>query len=385
MPFEVRDSWLSFEDSGAGNIIRQISIILIFFWYLKVCVSVCGFGVLHLPVEVVVLYLYLIFSAIFISDYPLIAIRMLFVNFLILYFFLIATRFFGFDHTLKMVGIIFGFLMVISLILCWFPGAFHLGSDPEPSTIGAFRGIFYHKNTLGGYSSICIIVLAYLIFTEKFSRVLIFLLSVSFVCLLLSESVSSIFTTTVALFFMFFFFKVLIIRDRRFFIISGFLLLFFIFSFYVFSINFLDQDGMSGRVAIWSNVLLVFSEKPILGVGYASLFNVGDYTLLQYFADEQWLMDVASAHSGYVELLATTGVFGVLLILVIMLVSLNGIASNFFFSNYKIAVLLFVMFISFSMHNVLESSILVRSKPFWFLTCLYLSGVLGNSKRGGTL
>ena len=74
-----------------------------------------------------------------------------------------------------------------------------------------------------------------------------------------------------------------------------------------------EQESTGGRLEIWKGSLLLFEEKPILGVGY------GDFRQnIKRLVDEKKIKDVSHivhAHNIFLQVLATRGIIGFIILL----------------------------------------------------------------------
>ena len=84
------------------------------------------------------------------------------------------------------------------------------------------------------------------------------------------------------------------------------------------TIDFLTGDPtFTGRVAIWQYVLSRWEESPYFGQGFGALWQVGPEIGARLRAAQlSWLMN--EAHNGYLDVLAQTGIIGLLLVGVVL-------------------------------------------------------------------
>jgi exopolysaccharide production protein ExoQ len=88
-----------------------------------------------------------------------------------------------------------------------------------------------------------------------------------------------------------------------------------------------SADELTGRLPLWHTLLSYSSHKPILGYGYDSFWTPDR---IYYISTEQgWRLN--SAHSGYLEVLLSLGVVGLLAVLIILFGGLGA----FFLSSIR--------------------------------------------------
>ena len=80
------------------------------------------------------------------------------------------------------------------------------------------------------------------------------------------------------------------------------------------TIDFLTGDStFTGRLAIWQYVLSRWEESPYFGQGFGALWQIGAQVEAQLHAAQiNWLMN--EAHNGYLDVLAQTGIIGIILL-----------------------------------------------------------------------
>ncbi|WP_170249387.1 O-antigen ligase family protein [Methylobacterium haplocladii] len=183
------------------------------------------------------------------------------------------------------------------------------------SHAGRWKGIFTHKNTLGPWAAICLFLYTVLLLDRSVSIVLGFtVLACSALCLLLSESVTSI----VMFIFMISFY--LFLNLRR--IATPELFLVMVTSVLIFAVlipPFVSDDlfqifgrssDLTGRTDLWSVAIDVFYEAPFLGQGYGlaggKIFNGLALALIS--------ASTTGPDSGYLITILETGIIGIVLL-----------------------------------------------------------------------
>lgn len=70
----------------------------------------------------------------------------------------------------------------------------------------------------------------------------------------------------------------------------------------------------TGRTKIWDVLWRYWLDNPVLGAGYGSFWNIGPSGPV-YRYGENWVTNVTEGHNGYLDLLATLGPIGLLLVI----------------------------------------------------------------------
>jgi len=212
----------------------------------------------------------------------------------------------------------FSFLTILCLDLAslLFPSISH-------SSTGDFRGIHGHKNSAGEFYFLALPVFILCIFGHgTFLHRLVALLAsiVGAALLILSSSKTSIGMFLITSF------CVLAACAPRWFrryavvIVMIYLLIIAIAVLVVLSNGidgtlslFTSDTTLTGRVPLWRYVLIRWQESPYLGQGYGALWQVGrPMDEFLRLAEVNWVMN--EAHNGYVDILAQTGIVGLLLL-----------------------------------------------------------------------
>lgn len=75
-----------------------------------------------------------------------------------------------------------------------------------------------------------------------------------------------------------------------------------------------DPAGFTGRNQIWTALIRAYADRPLLGVGYGSLWDLGPQGPISPYAKD-WVAEVSQGHNGYLDLLVQIGAPGTLLVL----------------------------------------------------------------------
>jgi exopolysaccharide production protein ExoQ len=128
-----------------------------------------------------------------------------------------------------------------------------------------------------------------------------------------------------------------------------------------FAVTMSGRDlTFTGRTEIWSELLRIGSQRPILGLGYGSLW-LGDrgYDLWQK-------LGVRQAHNGYIEVYLETGIVGVFLVIAMIIQAYRNILRTIDLS-FEYGYLRFIYFMIIVTQNVTETTLLSAGTMMWLL------------------
>jgi exopolysaccharide production protein ExoQ len=239
------------------------------------------------------------------------------------------------------------------------------GISPYPH-LGDWRGIFNHKNALGGYMALSVLVEWHVRARssgEKFFRFVAFLLSGTL--LVLSNSITSLVTAAGSLLFIEMY-KAARQRLRipAFAIVSA--ILFGISS--VAALLVADSEtitsvlgrssNLTGRTEIWRWVMVSVMERPILGYGYAGFW--GGASAESLALDRRLGTPIMYAHNGYLDILLTLGAIGLLLSLIFLGSGIKRAFQRSELGNANVDSWPMAFLFFFMLHNVAECTILFQ-------------------------
>lgn len=265
------------------------------------------------------------------------------------------------------------------------PAAIHQLDDPEVGLAGDWRGLMFHKNGMGFVAAVTAIIFLWRV-VESRGWLDLGVLSSSLLLLVLSGAKTSMIALPLAL----------IIAAWLQFLMGRLIPRFWLFTLIAIAMlivatviqgewglieKFLDNPtGLTGRTAIWSALFQVARGGAwYFGTGFASLFGVGDSTPLAAYLDG-WLLMAGHGHNGYLELLISIGVPGVVLAVVaFMAIPFWTLMGPTKLSRpIHLSLLSSLVFLAF--HNLAESSLMDRSNIAW-VTLLVIAATAANANR----
>lgn len=321
-PFTPRGLLETVADDAGGDIVKQIVTVSFAVVIGTVAMRMRGIASLKLPLPFLILLGFAATSLIW-SDVPLIAGRRLALTVIVAMALMMAAAQLRPKTVLDIVRIVVVGLAFVSLLarVAYPQGALHLPSDPEPSVVGALRGVFYHKNLAGGVFGLAALLAAEALYRTR----RVFWaggLLVALAALILSRSTTSQLSVLVGI-FMFLALRwsnilaennasrALMLRMAS--IIGTVAILTGAWFATPLHDMALDPEAFSGRGQLWSVIGQLIGQRPMLGFGYQSVFQVGDAGPLFTQNLVEWIRHVPHSHNGLLDLLVTLGAVGSLI------------------------------------------------------------------------
>jgi O-antigen ligase len=281
-----------------------------------------------------------------------------------------------------------GVLIVNWLSIPLVPQAIHLPGEIDPSLIGDWRGLFFHKNIAGAVTAVSAIVFLFTFLrSHRAVDAILFVGAVGF--LIMTHSKASIGLLPVALLIG------LIYRaawrrgiDRL--IVTVMLALacvlavaFAMVDFAHIASVFEDPSRFTGRSAIWQAEVAYINDHPLLGSGFGAFADTGALSPLLKYVDATWVQNVSHGHNAYLQLFVTIGGIGFTLAMWALVVSPAFAFRRGNPAQIELMSLLFAIFVFMVLHNFLESDFLEGDGPAWVAFVLMLA-MLRLSRRAGT-
>lgn len=284
------------------------------------------------------------------------------------------------------------FLVANMLSVVLLPGyAIHSDRELDTALVGAWHGLMPHKNIASAVTALSAIVFGYHAFlTRSWKSAVLLVLSIIFLlgtrgktslgivapCLLAGVMYNHAFRTERQKFLLF---------ASIFLFIAGLAVFAMVFTPLLARI-FDDPTSFTGRVAIWDIVMRYVEEYPMTGAGFGSFWLIGqDSPILRIGGDRPWLFGIAHSHNGFLEMLVTTGIPG-LVLTVIMFVIVP------FYSFVmgdpvwrKINGLYFGIWLFAVIYNLLETHIMNRDRQVWVIMLIAIEvAFLHRKRKSGT-
>lgn len=199
---------------------------------------------------------------------------------------------------------------------------------------GTMRGLFGHKNLLGWYAAVALVLAAIMMMQAaipRWSGLAIF--AVGLPCLVLSGSMTAVVTVVVAAFLALFYTLLRRLNGpgRALLVLltlQAFVLAYFVGSAIVASsLESLGKDAsLTGRVPLWNFVDDAIRQRPLLGYGYEAFWSDGSAAGWQIRTLVAW--DTPNAHQGYRDILLSFGLVGFVPFTIVIIRTLGRAAQH---------------------------------------------------------
>ncbi|MGK2910287.1 MAG: O-antigen ligase family protein [Sphingobium sp.] len=314
-------SYSGLPGTGEGSPVRQAGYLAVF------ALAIYGSRplidpkrLLVVPIAIVVALAWVWLSIAWALD-PGIAVRRAFLTTTIIWSIFAIVRRVGVDQPLMIARILLVVLLVINtLVSILFPdiGVHSFNEPADKGLIGDWRGIMTHKNFAG--PTVALLILMFAFDARKIPTVLrVIVIAGASYFLYRSGSKTSAGMVVSALIIgaMFLYYKG---RGKNFIMVLTSLVgMAAVAAAYVYkdplSGNFTDERSFTGRPSIWKALTSYWSDHPWTGSGFGSFWNIGPQGPIYRYASG-WVTEVATGHNGFLDLLATVGIPGLLLILI---------------------------------------------------------------------
>ena len=129
-----------------------------------------------------------------------------------------------------------------------------------------------------------------------------------------------------------------------------------------------DPTAFTGRMALWDSLWELIRRDPVFGAGYGSFWNLGaESPISGLVPPDHWTARTGQGHNGYLDLLVTVGVPGLLFALVGFLIGPLRAIGSLTRSGSPLAPLLLGTLLLFSGANLMESFLAQGDAGFWVL------------------
>jgi len=258
-----------------------------------------------------------------------------------------------------------------------FSFAIHPADEIDTSLVGAWRGVIPHKNIAGA-----VMIHASLFFfhhainRRKLIDFLFFFLAALF--LVFTKSKTSIGWFLIVLVAGLGYRAIMLYGLRPFFnVASAFIALWIaVFTWAEWDLVvrfFSDPENLSGRIGIWESVMPFIETHPILGSGYGSFWAIGYSSPIYESAVTEFVTQIGHSHSGYIEVLLTTGLVGLTLAIIALMIVPYYRFANPLNSDVKLSAMLFSMWLFGMLQNFTESQFFSPDKQSWVFVVIAIT------------
>ncbi|MFN3986898.1 MAG: O-antigen ligase family protein [Rhodocyclaceae bacterium] len=306
------------------------------------------------------------------SPFPEVGLRRLAQTAILIFMVFAFVQCLGPQRALRLLALTLVGLVCLSVLFApVLPNGIHGAGERDASLIGAWRGFFFHKNQAGVAALLAVIMSD---FFMRLERRRFWMLGILFgvLLLLLSKSKTAFFLLVPVLICGMFaerYLRGVLSMSLTFFLVTlsavvlGTLIL---VNFDTVAAILADPQAFTGRVGIWMTLSGVISDNVVGGVGYGSLYDVGEGSVITKYGDA-WVSLMAHAHNGYVELWAAIGLVGLVLAVGLFLLKpLRSLLSARGVMPPLLAMLISIIALVI-VHNTMETTLMHRSAPLWFV------------------
>jgi O-antigen ligase len=377
-PFAVRDEEsLLAGAAGDGDLVRQIAFVAVFLAAsLVALLQPRGRITEVVPAPLAAVLCWCLLSVVWAIE-PVIALRRVGLTILVVCTIAACINSIGGAGVLRLLRGVLALVLIANLVsIAVIPQAVHLDGERAADLVGAWRGMHFHKNAAGVIAALSAMVfLAFALETRRWANWALFGGAVVF--LVMTRAKTSIALLGIAVAAGLVYRHALRDQSRRpvtlFAMVTGLCVVFILalLNHSALAALLQDPDFLTGRGAIWQALIASVQERPILGVGYGSFWNIGASSPVTQYVDN-WVMSAAHGHNGYLDLLVQTGVIGLgLVLLALIVIPLARLMSagpgSIGLKTLCFSVLVFVVFF-----NVTESGLVERDRPEWVLFVMML-------------
>ena len=258
-----------------------------------------------------------------------------------------------------------------------FSFAIHPADEIDTTLIGAWRGVIPHKNIAGA-----VMIHASLFFfhhainRRKALDFLFFFLAATF--LVFTKSKTSISWFLIVLMAGLGYRTIMLYGLRPFFHVATAFMAFWlaVFTWAEWDLVmqfFSNPENLSGRIGIWESVMPYIERNPILGSGYGSYWAIGYSSPIFETAITEFISQIGHSHSGYIEVLLTTGLVGLTLAIIALMIVPYYRFANPLNSDVKLSAMLFSMWLFGMVQNFTESQFFSPDKQSWVFVVIAIT------------
>ncbi|MBN7820222.1 O-antigen ligase family protein [Bowmanella yangjiangensis] len=390
-PFAEADFDLQLSDTGGGNFLRQFVFVLLFSLTF-ICFRKLGEKHDLYKIGGYIFLLFWCLASVLWAEVPGVSIRRTVLLFITSSVVFMLVSIIDKEDLLRCLAKVYLGMLVVSIVsIPLVNGAVH--SNPEmfdSGLVGNWKGIYSHKNIAGPATAFGILLFSYMYMKTKNliwgfaifcglvfiyftkSKTSLALIIPSMVFGIAMMKASSNFTIRKVLSLMLFIFIVLSIILQGF-IVDGF-------------VELLDDpEAFTGRATIWNIMYYALKDNFLLGLGYGSVWRVGDNMLITEYAFGwvDWVFTLTQGHNSYLDILLSIGVVGFGISIFVLFIQ-PFYKMIVFGSNSSFSFVYYSLFFFFVFHSFLETNLLYADKGRWlFFLLIYMVVMLKSREKAG--
>ncbi len=274
-------------------------------------------------------------------------------------------------------ALIVSFISVALSSMSIFSFAVHPSDEMDASLVGAWRGVFLHKNVAGAVMvHAAVFFFHHAINMKRKADWLFFAMSMIFLYFTKSKTSLGWFALVLSFGLLF---RYLAIRRAN--IIFTIIFLIIVASLGVFAwalwdrvlAFFSDAENLSGRIGIWTSLLPYIEQHPLLGSGYGSFWAIGFDSPIFELAREDYVAAVGHSHSGYIEVFLTTGAIGFSLAMIALIIVPFYRFVTAMHQDARLAAMLFSIWLFGILQNFTEAQFFAADKQSWIFVVVAIT------------
>lgn len=365
--------------TGSGDIARQLSYSFMFVVCLVLAVAKFNTKIIKvIPASVLVVLVWCLISVSWSID-PEVAFRRVMLTIIIVCTTMLSVEMVGVKSSLRILYLVSAAILIVNFVsLLFIAQARHLPGEFDPSLVGDWRGLFFHKNIAGPFSALsALLFFHFASLRHKWSDWLLFVAAVVFTIGTHSKTAIGFLAIS---FVAALFYRKSFRTDggKRLFIICCAVVIFLAFIIALVAheqiVDTIESPrAFTGRGEIWKIVIAYVRERPILGAGFGSFWQVGSVSPALTLSADTWTATVAHSHNGYLESLVTIGAVGLILAVIAFVIIPAKKLLSAGQSNVALNSLLFSIFVFVSLSNIFETISLNRDRPEWVVFLIGLA------------
>jgi exopolysaccharide production protein ExoQ len=370
---------------GAGDFLRQLCYLAVLAAIVFVALRRRGMQAFStLPLFLLALLLWCILSALW-SPEPGVTIRRSGLAFVLVIAAMLSVETLGTERSLKLWRwVLLGVLVVNLVSVKFIVAAVHPPGEPDAALVGAWRGLYSHKNIAGAAGAITALVFLFTPRQKYWHKAFdIAVAAAAIFFTVMTRSKSSLGLLAVALLAGGVYglaWKREI--DRSIAVIAGGFLAVAAAVFVIVDQGailrlFSDPEQFTGRTEIWRAEAAFIRDHLLFGAGFGTFSDTGGVSPLHNYVGG-WVAGASHGHNGYLQIFVTTGLIGFVLALA-ALIAAPAIA---FWKRGATATkaLLFALFVFLLLHNLMETDFLEGDGVAWVANLLMLA-MLGDLRK----
>jgi O-antigen ligase len=383
-PFAIRDPNVLVNGdmlaAGEGDLVRQILYLLFFAIIFIVAIQREGWRAIDsVPPILALLLLWCGLCALWTEAPPMITIRRVGLEVIVVMSVMLSVNALGADRAFRVLRLVLALVLIVNwLSIPIVPQAVHLADETDPSIVGDWRGLYFHKNITGAVCALSAMAFLYYAIRDK-SRTdwILLIATLGFLVMTRSKSSMGLLPLGVGAGALYYWAWRRGI-DRA--IVSVGVVLVVLFAATIAGVYhqelariFSDPQEFTGRTVIWQAEIAFIRDHALLGSGFGSFADTGALSPLHAYVGQNWVDTISHGHNGYLQLMVTTGIIGFALTMICVLIQPGLAFWRMDGMDHLLKAFLFSLFVFFIFHNLTESDFLESDGASWVVFLMMLA------------